>query len=328
MKTLVIGDTHFHNSNRELRHEQLKTIRNLYNLDVNTVIFLGDVFDKRSPSPECLLDVKRFFDCVSKDTYILRGNHDSATKSDDGLTILSILERPWGGGLISIINSVTRVSYMALGHDAWFIPHYENEEIIKSALDSAPKGAMVYGHFGFDGSLNNAGDADFSICMDSFNNRTILGHIHTYDRKGDVTILGTPYSTCFQDMGQKYYGVVSEKGLEVFPFDEGPIHLVLTTRNLDTLTEYKDRYIIARILFDRDDVTFSVYDLKKKYPWVKEWDIKFQPTYDEEQLSGYKSSVELFQINDQIIDDYIEQAHTAWSKKELMSVLSDIKDED
>lgn len=324
MRTLVIGDVHFHNSNRELRHEQLKTIRNLYNLDVNNVIFLGDVFDKRNPSPECVLDVKKFFDSVFKETYILTGNHDQATKSDDGITMLSVL----GTKVVSIINRITRINRLHLGHDAWFIPYYENEETIKSALGSAPKGAMVYGHFGFDGSLNNAGDADFSINTSCFANRTILGHIHSYDRKGNITILGTPYSTCFQDMGQKYYGVVSEEGLEVFPHDKGPIHLVLTTNNLDQLNEYKDRHIIARIMLDRDDITFSVYDLKKIYPWVKEWDIKFQPTYDEEQLSEYKSSVELFQINDQIIDDYIEQARTIWSKKELMSILADIKDED
>ena len=324
MKTLVIGDTHFHNSNRELRHEQLKTIKGLYDLDIDNIIFLGDVFDKRNPSPECVLDVKRFFDSVYKRTYILRGNHDSATKSDDGITILSVLNT----SRVSIIKETTHISAPSLGHDAWMIPHYENEEKIKSDLDNAPKNCMVFGHFGFDGALNNAGDADCSLELDDFSNPTILGHIHSYCRKRDITVLGTPYTTCFQDMGQKYYGVVSEGLLEVFPLDKGPIHLVLTTRNLEDLTKYKDRHIVARILLDRDDVGFSLYDLKKTYPWVKEWDIKFKPTYDEDMLSEYRSSVELFQINDQIIDDYIEQAQTNWSKKELMAVLAEIKDED
>ena len=324
MKTLVIGDTHFHNSNRELRHEQIRTIRGLYELSVDNVIFLGDVFDKRNPSPECVLDVKNFFDSIYKETYVLTGNHDQATKSDDGITMLSILNNK----VVSIINRITRVNQMHLGHDAWFIPYYENEETIKSALDDAPKGAMVYGHFGFAGALNNAGDADFSLNADSFTNRTILGHIHSHRTKGNITILGTPYSTCFQDMGQKYYGVVSEGLLEVTPLDKGPIHLVLTTRNLGELTKYKDRYVIARIMLDREDVVFSLYDLKQTYPWVKEWDVKFKPTYDEDLLSEYRSSVELFQINDQIIDDYIGQAQTNWSKKELMSILAEIKDED
>ena len=90
MRTLVIGDTHFHNTNRELRLCQIQCIRDLLQgVACDNVVFLGDVFDKRSPSPECILDVRNLFQGVKKNVFILRGNHDSASKADDGVTILS-----------------------------------------------------------------------------------------------------------------------------------------------------------------------------------------------------------------------------------------------
>ncbi len=46
------------------------------------------------------------------------------------------------------------------------------------------------------------------------------------------------------------------------------------------------------------------------------------PTYDEEELSSYQGS-ELFSINDQIIEDYLDEANTNWTKKQLLDVLNE-----
>jgi len=326
MRTLVIGDTHFHNSNRALRHEQIKCIRDLVQGNVcDNVVFLGDVFDKRSPSPECILDVRNLFQGVKKNVFILRGNHDSASKADDGITILSLLER---NAVFSSAGSIKVITKPTVVGNYHFIPHYEDEKIIKEELANSPDGAIVFGHFGYEGSLNNAGDADFTICPDDFTNRSILGHIHQHHTRGNINVLGTPYSTCFHDGGDKFYGIIKDGELYIEEMDTGPIHLTLTPRNLTALNDYENRYTLVRLMLERDDMDYNIFDLKQMYPHINEWDIRYVPTYDEEELSSYKAEAGLFQVNDQIIDDYIGQASTIWSKEELKAALSELRDED
>jgi predicted phosphodiesterase len=330
MRTLVIGDTHFHNSNRALRHEQINCIRDLVQGNVcDNVVFLGDVFDKRSPSPECILDVIELFKGVKKNVFILRGNHDSASKADDGVTILSVLQRNAvfsSSGSVRVFEKPTVVNFTDGTYH--FIPHYEDQTVIQNELANSPEGAVVFGHFGFDGALNNAGDADCDIGSDQFNNLTILGHIHQHTIRGNIKVLGTPYSTCFHDGGDKFYGIIKDGEIYIEEMDTGPIHLTLTPRNLTALNDYENRYTLVRLMLERDDMDYNIFDLKQMYPHVNEWDIRYVPTYDEEELSSYKAEAGLFQVNDQIIDDYIGQASTIWSKEELKAALSELRDED
>ena len=330
MRTLVIGDTHFHNTNRELRHEQIKCIRDLIQgLVADNVVFLGDVFDKRSPSPECILDVRELFKGVKKNVFILRGNHDSASKADDGITILSILERNAvfsSAGSIRVVTKPIAVKFTDATYH--FIPHYENEKVLADELSNTPEGAIVFGHFGFHGALNNSGDADCDLSVDSFRNLTILGHIHGAMETGNIRVLGTPYTTCFQDIGQKFYGIIKDGELFYEEMDTGPKHLVLEPDELDVLDMYKDRYVLVRLMVDSTNVTENfIWDLKEKYPHVKHWDIKYRPAYDEDEMSYYESD-SLFSVDDSIIKQYVEQSKTEWSEQQLMSALSELRDED
>jgi len=331
MRTLVIGDTHFHNTNRALRHEQIKCIRDLImGMVSDNVVFLGDVFDKRSPSPECILDVIELFKGVKKNVFILRGNHDSATKADDGITILSVLQRNAvfsSAGSVRVIEKPTVVNFTDCTYH--FIPHYEDQKVIENELANSPKGAVVFGHFGFDGALNNSGDADCDIGSDQFNNLTILGHIHHASERGNIRVLGTPYSTCFQDIGQKFYGILKDGEFFMEEMDTGPKHLLLEPSDLDVLDLYKDRkQVLVRLMVTSNDVTDNLlWDLKERYPYVTHWDIKYRPAYDEEEMSHYESD-SLFSVDDDIIRQYVQGAKTEWTEEQLLAALSELRNED
>ena len=322
MKTLIIGDTHFHDTNKELRQTQLEAARILYeHADIqgcDRVVFLGDVFDKRKPSPACILDVKEFFDSVEIPTVIIRGNHDSATKSDDGITVLTLLHRD---GMVEVFNRwAHRGSHL-------YLSHFEDEQQIKDVLSAAwPDDTVVFGHFGFDGALNNAGDADCALQPSDFRHKTILGHIHQHMEVGNITVLGTPWDTCYHDAGQKYYGVLEGANLKLREFNLGPNYLTLTPATLDqipTVYECAGRYVCVRLVLRKDDIsTYSTATLREMYPWVKNWDIKYAMNYDEEQLSTYQGGA-LFTINEQIIEDYLDEAKTTWTKEQLLSVLNE-----
>jgi len=225
VKTLVIGDLHFNDKPPGLLDAQVSFTKRLLDVgmkkSVDRVIFLGDLMMHRRPSPSVLLALKDVIQhaqlrCAS--VVILRGNHDSETKADDGVTALSLFSSP----------KVRVVRHFEL--DTWaghaYIPHYEDEERIKEALEEVPEGFTVFGHFGYNGALNSVGDLDFSIPFSAFTHPTILGHIHGYKQDGPVTIMGTPFSTSFQECGKEcFYGILDEAGLEAHHIDFGIRHI-------------------------------------------------------------------------------------------------------
>ena len=96
MSTLVIGDLHFDDKPQGMMEAQKQAIINICkkNVGCNKVIFLGDLMMHRNPRPTVLIALKEMLDYISEqlrfDVYILRGNHDSVTKADDGVTALSL----------------------------------------------------------------------------------------------------------------------------------------------------------------------------------------------------------------------------------------------
>ena len=57
-------------------------------------------------------------------------------------------------------------------------------------------------------------------------------------------------------------------------------------------------------------------------------DIKWKPCFDEDQLSAYTPSRNLFTLNDVIIEDYVDSSHTTISKEDIMEGYNLIKNED
>jgi len=324
VKTLVIGDLHFDNKPMGMLDAQKEAIIKICkeNQECKEVIFLGDLMMHRNPRPSVLLALKEVIDEVSKAkaVYILRGNHDSVTKADDGVTALSLFES-------SNVRVITQTWYDH--NNGWaFIPHYEDEQKIKEDLANVPKDYTVFGHFGYYGVLNSAGDADFSLSLSDFRNPTILGHIHKEGRNGNVTVLGTPYSTNFGEAGKDcFYGILSEDGLEKVPSLWGPRHLVVdydnVEDNLDWINKDKDpaeftllRVNISTINEDQDKIA----DLCDKLV-VGSLEIKYKPLLDEKEEFETDGQVFTSALNDDLIDHYINSSNTKINKEDLLSGL-------
>ncbi|HIB83634.1 MAG TPA: metallophosphoesterase, partial [Chromatiaceae bacterium] len=166
MRTLVVTDLHLNSRIPGLLDAQVACILDIFNKEKpNEVIIMGDVFMYRKPSPSELLALRDLIAGMPSATHahtpitILRGNHDSETKADDGVTALSLFERP--------SNRTKVITHTHIDHRRRriFIPHYENEETIISALEMVPEGYTVFGHFGYAGCLNSIGDYDSSLSL-------------------------------------------------------------------------------------------------------------------------------------------------------------------
>ena len=323
-KTLVIGDLHFDNKFRGMLDAQREAVIKICDLhkECDKVIFLGDLMMHRNPRPEVLLALNKMIDTVSQDreVFILRGNHDSVTKSDDGVTSLSLFEN----------SKVKVITHTYIDHkNKWmFIPHYEDEQKIKDFLAAAPKDYTVFGHFGYYGVLNSAGDADFSLSISDFKNPTILGHIHTEGRNGNVTVLGTPYSTNFGEAGKDcYYGILDERGLDKLPSKYGPRHLVVDYDNVEDNLDWINKdskptdYTLLRININTiNEDQDRIADLCDKIK-VGSLEIKYKPLLDEKDEFETDGRVFTTALNDELIEYYINSSKTKINKDELLSGL-------
>lgn len=325
MKTLVIGDLHFDNKPDGLLEAQKAAILQICkeNSECDKVIFLGDLMMHRNPRPTVLLALKEMLDVISqhKDVFILRGNHDSVNKSDDGVTALSLFESP-------DVKVITQTWY---DHkNSWaFIPHYEDEQKIKNDLSKIPKGYTVFGHFGYNGVLNSAGDADFSLSLSDFRHPTILGHIHKEGRNGNVTVLGTPYSTNFGEAGKDcFYGILDESGMVKVPTLWGPRHLVMeydnVEENMDWINsdDHPAKYTLLRVYIntideDQDKIARLVDSLD-----IGSVEVKYKPLLDDkDEHLTYNYQHTDSAITDELLEHYINSSETSINKSELLEGL-------
>ena len=328
MRTLLITDLHLNSKIPGLLTSQVNCFKKIVRDEKPTdVIIMGDVFMHRKPSPSELLSFRDILSCVEgKEVVIIRGNHDSETKADDGVTALSVFED-------IKINVVTHTFTDKLNKRV-YIPHYENEEHIIYQLERAPEGYTVFGHFGYAGCLNSVGDADFSLGLHHFGNTTYLGHIHGFlQRQGGlrkigatVTCLGTPYTTNYGEAFKECFYAILEGTRTTYkqPFC-GPRHLMYEAKeienNLDNIND--PRYTtFLRIVVDADHHPIPYEKLN-----VHSVDVKYSPVFNEEEISSYQPERDLFSINEMIITDYVDQANSTISSEVLMQGYRLLQDE-
>ena len=325
MKTLLLTDLHFHNKPAGLLDAQKECIKSIVrDENPDEVIIMGDLMMHRKPSPTVLLALKDVLEYMSSiyscRVKILRGNHDSETRSDNGVTALSVFD----GSNIEVITH-TKVEDHS---KRVYIPHYEDEEIIRNFLESVPSGYTVFGHFGYHGCLNSVGDADFTIKLDSFRSPSFLGHIHRFSQNNNVTILGTQYTTNFGECEKtSVYGVLRDgTNVEYTQPTTGPRHLVYDYAELEDNLDFindPDWFTLLRVLIGSDSEPIPYDKLKVGF-----LDIKWKPSFDEDMVSSYSPGRSLFTLNEIIIEDYVDSCDTSLSKDKIMEGYKLISDED
>ena len=319
-KCLIIGDTHYDTKCEGYLENQIEsTIRIVKEHKPTHIVFLGDIYHHRKPTPEVIVAVQNMFYALrmlAESIYVLRGNHDSQNRNDDGLTVLDTLEWPH--------SPVRVVKHTILDPDLNFllIPHYEDDEVIKKHLLSArDEQTIAFGHFSYTPDHLGIRGFESSIKLDDFKCRTVLGHIHKYLEDEHVTILGTPWTTNFGESDKvNFVGILEETPngwgpLNKFKVRFGPRFYEAPYEALEAM-EYeisdKNYFTLLRVILNRfsdDPVSLLRADIANKFK-VAYVDIKFQPIYDDklnERLSGYDPNIPLTVIDDDIITRYVEE---------------------
>ena len=214
---LVIGDLHFrdrlsysdHIDRTKERDEILDFIVEQAK-DCDTVVSLGDVFDRRDPPAAVTRDAVRFFErFADKRLYIISGNHDK--KASGGTTALDFL-REIGNEHWHIFTQPTRVP--GLGH---FLPHMYKSEMgdtndrdaavtIGEELYQIPAEDILFHHHAVSETFANGVDAGtFNEVvldkkeMERMYKLVIGGHIHSPGVYGRTVVTGSVFNA---DMGE------------------------------------------------------------------------------------------------------------------------------
>lgn len=328
MKTLVIGDLHFDTKPVGLLQAQINAVKQIiwaYKSKVQNIVFLGDLTMHRRPYPSVLLGLQEVLHEIPIyiDTYILRGNHDSENKNDDGKTALSLFKQ-------NHINVITETR-SSIDRKLWLIPHYEDEERIIKDLERAPKGAFVFGHFGYDGCLNSAGDSDFSLSVNSFSNPTILGHIHRFnfrrsEKGSELITLGTPYTTSFTESGKdNFVAIIDGDDIKFEDVDHGPRHLVMNIEDVQQNLEFINdpRYFtMLRVMLNSLETDQKTVKELLEGVNVGYVETKYRRVYHEEYDVGtFDTEDTVLEVTDDIIEEYIHSSSTEIPKQELLNGL-------
>jgi len=172
--------------------------------DINTVLILGDVFDKRQHTNHKTIKACReiLFDVLSEEnikTYILIGNHDTMFKDTLRINSIDLLLSHYTN--ISIIHEPCTINI--LGHDVCMIPWIcrENEEDCMKEINNT-KSDLVMGHFEFarfEFFLGQESKEGLEPELFSRFKHVYTGHYHHSSTRNNITYLGCPYQMTWND---------------------------------------------------------------------------------------------------------------------------------
>ena len=310
---------------------QIDTLTKLVNKKPpDSVVINGDIFHRRNPRGAELLAFRRLLEGFhTHKIYINRGNHDTIAKDGSSDTTLSLYS-----DIATVIQDTTTIHIGSADFD--FIPHYEDEEKIISAIKGTS--GHIFGHFGFQGCVSNGSYQYESVVKRSHFGKkrfVFLGHIHKPKIYGkNIFVLGTQYSTSFGEANaQKYVHelIIRDGDVEVVrkPINFGIRHV---SSSLSTLEDSAKRFNFGSfftVLRIKMDVLDEGTEKELKEALLKKYAVKHLEIVFGDVLPKYEASHinydSILSISDEVVEEYIQNSSTIFSKQELLSALEEIK---
>lgn len=205
MKTIIITDTHYgvKNNSKLWCDYQIKFIDNtliplikkLQQNDTVRIIHCGDVFDSKDKLNTYIIHrVLNKFEEILKlcKLYIIAGNHDFYSTSDDTICSISLLFR---GLQCDNLNYITQGFYADEQTKELFLPFFstENDDKLKEVFDCIDfKPEIIYCHTDLEHSS--------PVMKELFKNSKIIsGHIHIPCIHDNYYTIGSTYALNFAD---------------------------------------------------------------------------------------------------------------------------------
>jgi DNA repair exonuclease SbcCD nuclease subunit len=262
LKVAIITDQHFGARNDSIAF--LDFFQKFYDdtffpsLDaagINTVLILGDTFDRRKYVNFYALDraKKMFFDKLEERgirVHMLAGNHDTYYKNTNDVNSPDLLLREYNN--IDVIDSPETIVIdgTSICMMPWICP-----ENYQASLDEMKntKAEICMGHFEIAGFAMHRGmeshDGLSKEIFDKFD-MVFSGHYHHRSDDGHIYYLGNPYELTWQDFKDT-------RGFHLFDLERRELEFISNPNTMFERIEYDDR--------DQDPIDIDTVDLTGKY---------------------------------------------------------------
>lgn len=247
MKVAIITDQHFGARNDSVVFLDFfqKFYDNIFfpSLDaagINTVLILGDTFDRRKYVNFYALDraKKMFFDELAKrdiTVYMLAGNHDTYYKNTNDVNSPDLLLREYDN--ITVVDSpqTIHLNYEDVECDVCMIP-WICADNYQRAMDEIKNtsATLCMGHFEIAGFAMYRGmESHDGLTKDVFEKFDMVfsGHYHHRSNDGHIFYLGNPYELTWQDYNDP-------RGFHLFDLGSRQLEFIRNPYSMFTRFEY------------------------------------------------------------------------------------------
>jgi DNA repair exonuclease SbcCD nuclease subunit len=262
LKVAIITDQHFGARNDSIAF--LDFFQKFYDdtffpsLDaagINTVLILGDTFDRRKYVNFYALDraKKMFFDKLEERgirVHMLAGNHDTYYKNTNDVNSPDLLLREYNN--IDVIDSPETIVIdgTSICMMPWICPENYQESIDEM---KNTKAEICMGHFEIAGFAMHRGmeshDGLSKEIFDKFD-MVFSGHYHHRSDDGHIYYLGNPYELTWQDFKDT-------RGFHLFDLERRELEFIPNPNTMFERVEYDDK--------DCDPIDLDLIDLSGKY---------------------------------------------------------------
>ena len=262
MKVAIITDQHFGARNDSIAF--LDFFQKFYDdtffpsldaADINTVLILGDTFDRRKYVNFYALDraKKMFFDKLEERgirVHMLAGNHDTYYKNTNDVNSPDLLLREYNN--IDVIDSPETIVIdgTSICMMPWICP-----ENYQESLDEMKntKAEICMGHFEIAGFAMHRGmESHEGLSKEIFDKFDMVfsGHYHHRSDDGHIYYLGNPYELTWQDYKDT-------RGFHLFDLERRELEFIPNPNTMFERVEYDDK--------ESDPIDLDLIDLSGKY---------------------------------------------------------------
>jgi len=262
LKVAIITDQHFGARNDSIAF--LDFFQKFYDdtffpsLDaagINTVLILGDTFDRRKYVNFYALDraKKMFFDKLEERgirVHMLAGNHDTYYKNTNDVNSPDLLLREYNN--IDVIDSPETIVIdgTSICMMPWICPENYQESIDEM---KNTKAEICMGHFEIAGFAMHRGmeshDGLSKEIFDKFD-MVFSGHYHHRSDDGHIYYLGNPYELTWQDFKDT-------RGFHLFDLERRELEFISNPNTMFERVEYDDK--------ECEPIDLDLIDLSGKY---------------------------------------------------------------
>ena len=223
--------------------------------DIDTVLMLGDTFDRRKYTNHVSLHhAKRiFFDPLEERgirVHMLVGNHDTAYKNTNDVNSPDLLLREYNN--IDVIDSPETIVIdgISICMMPWICPENYQESLdeIKNT-----KAEICMGHFEIAGFAMHRGmESHEGLSKETFDKFDMVfsGHYHHRSDDGHIYYLGNPYELTWQDYRDT-------RGFHLFDLERRELEFIPNPNTMFERLEYDDK--------EQEPINLDEYDLTGKY---------------------------------------------------------------